>query len=431
MAQFFAHPYKKILQLLLNLTFILISLAVDGFAHAASFRNNPEKWANKVHFSKEYRLGNQAADGIQKEKATSEKKGISNTYKRSAMQPHHHLSPNSTGASKYLENSRLKTPAAVHVGNRDVTILENIAGGGAIITTDVESIAMEAKKDDFSEAYYFVYGSGYTPDQEISLILSVTDPGPFTITYDGSYSKTITMVITISSEGTFEQMLGVKYAPTDGGPHDAIITHDTDGAVPKEVTLNGNVTSTPVEWLSFSALAVKESIVLNWITASEKNNSHFEVEISKNPATGFEKIGRVNSKAGNSKLPIRYRYTHYLGFASGTYYLRLKQVDTDHIFSYSQLLAIEIPATGEVKLKILAPNPIALSSRLRISVAEAGKLNIKILSIKGMEVLAKSYNLESGENRIALLLDNKLPAGIYILTAEFKESRYRLKLIKE
>jgi hypothetical protein len=275
--------------------------------------------------------------------------------------------------------------------------------------------------------YYDIVGSGFTTGD--ILVLEVGDPsGSFTISNTGSeYSSRIEI---ISIDGQFDEMIAVKYAPTEAGGHTATIDHSGGGAETQTLTVDGNGGALPVEWLSFKAKAVKGAFVLDWVTASEKNNSHFEVELSENPLAGFEKIGRVDSKVGNSESATHYSFEFSVRGITGTCYFRLKQVDTDEAFDYSKIITAAMSEAGGAKVSV-APNPLTASSQLIVSVAEAGKLNVFISNAGGTVVYSKTYDLDGVARKVPLYLYDELAAGMYILTTEFKGQMNRMKLIKE
>lgn len=337
-------------------------------------------------------------------------------------------------AEEGLAAEAAKNPPAVHLGKKSKTTMSGMAvnplGGIPTITSDVTGMVLEAAVNEEIIDYYFVKGIGFSAGQEVLISLTITDPGPFTISSGAEYSKSMTIQIQTDPEGNFEHMIAVKYAPTDAGPHSATITHSADGAQNYLLSVDGNITTTPVEWLSFIAKVVNDAIVLDWVTASEKNNSHFEVEISKDPVAGFENIGQVNSKTENSRLPVSYRFEHYFRGSFNTFYFRLKQVDTDQAFSYSNVIAIEAPAAGGTKLVVM-PNPVTATSWLSMTTAAAGKLNMVLFTLNGTEAYRKTYELETGSHIIALQINDQMPPGTYILNAEFEGQVHLLKLMKE
>ena len=108
----------------------------------------------------------------------------------------------------------------------------------------------------------------------------------------------------------------------------------------------------PVTWLSFNARLDNKVVLLDWKTATEINSSHFDVERSIN-GYQFEKIGAVKA-AGNSNTISAYNFTDRLPVKGMNYY-RLKQVDLDGKFSYSETRKVEIKTA--LPLFVLYNNP--------------------------------------------------------------------------
>lgn len=88
-------------------------------------------------------------------------------------------------------------------------------------------------------------------------------------------------------------------------------------------TLSNILEPLPVELLRFAALCDGNKVSLTWTTGSESNNSHFDIERTRDGIV-FETIGQVQG-AGSSQTPLDYAFTddHPPGLA----YYRLKQVD--------------------------------------------------------------------------------------------------------
>lgn len=320
----------------------------------------------------------------------------------------------------------------LHSVKKKTNTIQDIAGrvlGTGTITIDNGGmVAFEAAIGEEMIQSYYVELSGFDPNAIITI--KVSGAGPFAISTGGSaYGTTIELTIGPFGGVMYEQ-IDVRYKPTDAGPHSATISHTADGVTPQDLTVDGNVSSLPVEWHSFNAKVAKGFILLDWITASEKNNSHFDVEISKNPAAGFEKAGRVYSKSGNSKTASHYRFEYYLKEVSGMIYFRLKQVDTDQHFSYSRLVVTEVNRAGGSPVSVV-PNPLNPSSLLKIALTKPGKLHVVLLNLNCKEVVRKTYDLEKGNHAITFLQNENIPAGVYFLTAEFDGRKHRLKLIKE
>lgn len=119
------------------------------------------------------------------------------------------------------------------------------------------------------------------------------------------------------------------------------------------IFLEETVSSLPVELINFELQNSNGSALLNWTTASERNNQGFEIQHSSN---GFkwDRIGFV-AGAGNSNQIIDYEFKHQ-NPPAGTNYYRLNQIDFDGNFSFSKVKAMKINLA--VNLSVY-PNPIS------------------------------------------------------------------------
>ena len=107
-----------------------------------------------------------------------------------------------------------------------------------------------------------------------------------------------------------------------------------------------------VKWLSFAGKNKSGSNLLEWSTATEVNNDHFDIERSSD-GISFEKIGVVRG-SGNSSNLQQYQYTDNHPSAGNNYY-RLKQTDIDGKYAYSVIIMVQNGA-GKNTVK-LYPNP--------------------------------------------------------------------------
>jgi len=135
-----------------------------------------------------------------------------------------------------------------------------------------------------------------------------------------------------------------------------------------EFTAIGNGTALPVELLLFNAEAKEKHVDLIWTTASEINNSHFIIERSKNTIQ-TEEVARVNG-SGNSTTIKNYSSKDENPMEGISYY-RLKQVDYNGDFSYSDWVAVNYAgdervdieavyvAKGSGELIVKCSNPVA------------------------------------------------------------------------
>ena len=145
----------------------------------------------------------------------------------------------------------------------------------------------------------------------------------------------------------------------------------------------------PVELTSFIASAKDDNILLKWTTATEVNNYGFEIERSQkskvNSQTEWKKIGFVDGH-GNSNSPKEYSYLdEWINY--GSFYYRLKQIDTDGQFEYSNIIEVDagnIP-DGFV-LEQNYPNPFNPITTIKFALAETQSAKLIIYDVLGNEV---------------------------------------------
>lgn len=179
----------------------------------------------------------------------------------------------------------------------------------------------------------------------------------------------------------------------------------------------------PVEFTSFSSIVSGNNILLEWNTATETNNSGFEIErktINKN----FEYVGFV-SGAGTTTEPRSYSFTDYQ-LSSGTYVYRLKQIDYDGSFEYSNEVEAEVIAPSIYSLEQNYPNPFNPTTNIDFSIAEAGIVKIAVYNMLGQEVkLVLDEFKETGSHKIQFNA-SALTSGVYFYkleTANFNQTR--------
>ena len=153
----------------------------------------------------------------------------------------------------------------------------------------------------------------------------------------------------------------------------------------------------PVELIAFDGVIDTGEAVLTWSTASELNNAGFDVEFSTSPDAGFTKVGYVAGE-GTTDITQTYQFSHSVaGFAGQTAYYRLKQVDFDGAFEYSDVVALDLPAASDAALHPAYPNPFNPTTTLSFALPVEGEIKLTIYDSMGRE--------------IQTLIDGVLPAG--------------------
>jgi hypothetical protein len=185
----------------------------------------------------------------------------------------------------------------------------------------------------------------------------------------------------------------------------------------------------PVELTSFSAQVVGESVVLNWQTASELNNSGFEIQRSTQ-GSELVTIGFTPGH-GTTTESKNYRFVD-ANLSAGTYTYRLKQVDFDGTFSYSNEVNVDVTAPVQFELAQNYPNPFNPSTTIKFALPQSSNVTLKVYNALGQEVstLINQF-MESGLHTINFDASN-LNSGIYFYrldSGQFSEVK-KMTLIK-
>ncbi len=187
-------------------------------------------------------------------------------------------------------------------------------------------------------------------------------------------------------------------------------------------------TVVPVELTSFAALAVGNKVELKWSTATEVNNSGFEIQRSSNNLN-FAKIGFVK---GNGTTTKANEYSFVDENTNGHLYYRLKQVDLDGSYKYSQIVEVNISNPVSFALNQNYPNPFNPSTTISYSVPEKSFVTLKVYDVLGNEVASLvNSQTEAGEHSVNFNASN-LSSGVYYyqITAGNNVATKKLMLLK-
>jgi hypothetical protein len=173
-------------------------------------------------------------------------------------------------------------------------------------------------------------------------------------------------------------------------------------------TAFGTDSPLPVVLGSFSAsLAADNSVLVSWSTEQEVNSSYFSVERSSN-ASDFKDIGTVAAK-GNSVTVSTYSFTDNSA-QNGVNYYRLKMVDLDGSFVYSQVSVVNSDLVQNVRV---FPNPA--SNYIYITLGgSAPTSSVRLIDLNGKILQEQRLNATTLNNTISMPVSN-YAQGIYIL----------------
>jgi len=185
----------------------------------------------------------------------------------------------------------------------------------------------------------------------------------------------------------------------------------------------------PVEFTSFSSVVAGSDVILNWSTATELNNFGFEVQRSV-AGNEFATVGFVE---GHGTTTEAKNYTFIdANLQAGSYTYRLKQVDYNGTFSYSDEVNAEITSPVQFELSQNYPNPFNPSTTIKFSIPQSSNVTLKVFNALGQEISTLvDQNMEAGTHTINFDATH-LNSGIYFYRLEagmFNEVR-KMTLIK-
>lgn len=189
----------------------------------------------------------------------------------------------------------------------------------------------------------------------------------------------------------------------------------------------------PVKLTTFNASRIKNDVLLSWITASEKNASHFVVEASVD-GKQFKAIGELAAK-GNSSVSVSYKMTHVDAQrtmnGSSTIYYRLNSVDKDGSSDVSKVVMVKFDEEPNTLDAVVAyPNPFNANLILSIPATENAAAEITLMDMQGRTVATRSHTLSAGSNEVTLNNLDELKAGIYFVKLNVSGESKVIKLVK-
>jgi len=150
-----------------------------------------------------------------------------------------------------------------------------------------------------------------------------------------------------------------------------------------EVAATWNISIVPVELTSFTASVTDNDVKLLWETATEINNSGFSIE-RKYSNSEFMEVGFVPG-FGTTSETKSYSFDDQ-NLRTGEYTYRLKQIDFDGTFTYSDEVNVDVIAPASFSLDQNYPNPFNPSTRISFSLAVDSKVSLKVFDVLGQEV---------------------------------------------
>jgi hypothetical protein len=158
-----------------------------------------------------------------------------------------------------------------------------------------------------------------------------------------------------------------------------------------------------------------DEVELKWTTATETNNRGFEIE---RMSTGgqFEKIGYV-AGFGTTTEPKAYSFVD-TRLETGRYTYRLKQIDLDGTYKYSQELNVDVEVPIEYVLEQNYPNPFNPSTTIKYSILEDGFVKLAVYNMLGEEIISLVNNVQKAGRYEVTFDASNLASGVYLYRLE-------------
>lgn len=157
----------------------------------------------------------------------------------------------------------------------------------------------------------------------------------------------------------------------------------------------------PVELAGLRAVADGDRVLLTWETASERNNAYFQVEAAA-PEQPFAPLGIVEG-TGTTSASQAYRYLTST-LTPNTYRFRLKQVDVDGSFTFSDIVTVDLQSPERLVLLGNAPNPFRDVTTIQYEIPRDAHVTLRVYDVLG--------------RRVATLVDRHQSAGRYETTLD-------------
>jgi len=305
----------------------------------------------------------------------------------------------------YSTSSSLTFQVVLHSSGKILIYYNNMAG-------DLSSSTIGIENGDGSIGLQTAYNSSYIHN-EMALQFSAEPDWlavePLTGTIHSGSSAEISLMI--DTDGLEEGYYSMDMEITTNDPENPL----------KVVPVSMLVTIIPVELSSFTAENISGSVILKWSTASETNNYGFEIERRNYNKKDWEKIGFVEGK-GTTTTNNSYLFKDdSKDLKTGKYLYRLKQIDFDGTYKYSNETEVNINIPYEFSLEQNYPNPFNPSTIIKFSLPVESNVKIVIYNSLGESVTTLlNSKLEAGYHEVEFNASG-LATGIYYYRMETSE----------
>ncbi len=310
---------------------------------------------------------------------------------------------------------------------------------------------------------------GFDNPVDITVTEVAGDPNKFPDGYTASVGSKVFVIELFGNPGTFSANLTLNYgvgvitSQMESNPSSIILYKrpststgawtDLGGAVYANAStgdvrwegitsfsqfMAGNSATVPVELTTFSANLIENKVSLNWATATETNNSGWEIQQGTTPLTlpvngeTKERWRKVGFVAGKGTTTEKQSYSFSVsGLTGSKAEFRLKQIDANGSVSYSNVLTVDlIPSKFELSQNY--PNPFNPNTAIRFSLPVAGHVELAVYNMLGQKIMTLVNGEKEAGYHIFSFDGRNLASGsyFYVLNAGNFHSVKKFMLMK-
>lgn len=175
---------------------------------------------------------------------------------------------------------------------------------------------------------------------------------------------------------------------------------------------------------SFTAQQQGGNAVLKWNTVTETNNRYFDIEHSTD-GVKWTSLGTV-AGAGTTTTPHAYGYVDHSP-VNGLNYYRLKQVDYDGNYHYSDIRTLLFSSLQSLRIY---PNPVNDQLVVILESSKDETSQLSITDAAGRKILIQAQYLTNGSNTITINGLDRIAPGLYLVNITTSTKRHVTKFIK-
>lgn len=313
-----------------------------------------------------------------------------------------------TDWQRYPTTGSLTFQVVLHSNNKIYFYYENLVGALNSNTVGIEN-------QNGTDGLEVAYNSPYVENN--LAVLFCDEPEWLTLNhYGGTLYNGLSAAIILNIEtGDLEPgEYSMDVAITSNDPN------NTEIIVPVRMTVTNIV---PVELAHFTAEKNSDKVLLKWQTATETNNSGFEVERTwKSEDSNQNEWKKITFVEGNGTTTETTNYSFSDKITEpGIYNYRLKQIDYDGTVNYSQVIEIDITGPVDYLLYQNYPNPFNPATTIRFALPVKTDLVVAVYNVIG-EKVAEAFKgeLEEGYHEVHFDASN-LSSGVYIYRLESEQ----------